>query len=968
MADVGHAYLTLLPSLRGISQVVRDGVREGERAAPALGITAELNTTAFYQQVREATRSGGLPALRILAELASQPAEAAFAALIRRMSSREIDLRVALDNSVGTAVRGLSALGDSSNRATAQFTAMTAAVGAATLRGAVMAAALTQAAGALGALGGAAATASGALLVMPAAALAAAAAVTTLRLGLSGFSDALSASSPAEFAEALGKLSPNAAATAVAVRSMRPAFDGLKLDVQDQLFAGLGTSVRALGGQYLPILRTELTGVAAELNTGARQVSGFMQRWETAADVTLILGNARTAIGNLTGAVAPLLSAFTDVAAVGSTFLPQLTSGAIGAAQSFSEFISTARESGQLAGWISAALDVLRQLGALLGNVFSIVTSVFSAASASGGNMLTVLVGITGQVAEFLESAQGITALQQIFGGLATVAAGLGPIVEAIGQALVTSLAPAVAQIGPMLGEALRSLAPAIAPLGQMLAALAPLLAVAAQAFVSMLVPAVAALAPVVQALAPALSEVVGLLGGALGAAITQLAPVIAALAAVLAPLLSQLGGLMVQAIGESAPALAAFGAALVPIVAQVGGALVQALAAVMPVLGALSTLFSTVLLAALNAVMPVLPVLVGAITQLAQVITTALAAATPVLTEVGTLVGQVLAQAIGGLVPIIPPLAEAFLAVVNALLPLLPIVLQIVTELLPPLITLLTSLMPVIVQGAQLFATLVTAITPLVELIVNLVVPALQGLIAVATTVFGSLAAIVGGAMQVVRGVIETVLGLVTGNWDRAWNGLLTILRGIWTAISGVVRSAVDGVISFVVGLGERILNVFGGAGTWLVQAGRDIINGLINGLKAAWNWVVDWLRSKVSGLINQVMQWLGIRSPSTVFAEIGTQVGAGLALGIENTADVPAAAATEMASRVTRQGAVDLPEVRGTRTVSGSTASTVDAELMRAAVTAGVLAALDQARLRVDGAGVARLVNATNTSNARR
>ncbi|MCK2239402.1 MULTISPECIES: hypothetical protein [unclassified Crossiella] len=968
MANVGHAYLTLLPSLRGISRVIRDGVREGERAAPALGITAELSTALLRQQVQAATREGGRPALHILAELISQPAEVAFGALIRRMSTRDIDVRVALDSSVGTAVRSLSALGESSNRATAQFTAMTAAVGAATLRGAVMAAALAQAAGAVGALGGAAATASGALLVMPAAGLAAAVAINTLRLGLTGFSDALSASTPAAFAEALGKLAPNARIAATEVRALRPAFDSMRLDVQDELFAGLGFAVRDLGGQYLPILRTALTGVASELNIAAGQVTGFLEQWDTAADITLILGNARTAIGNLTGAVAPLVSAFTDVATVGSTFLPQLTSGAIGAAQSFSEFISTARESGKLAGWISAAIDVLRQLGALLGNVFSIVTSVFSAASASGGNMLTVLVNITGQVAEFLESAQGITALQQIFGGLAAVAAGLGPIVAAIGEALVTSLAPAVAQIGPMLGDALRSLAPAIAPLGQMIAALAPVLAVAAQAFASMLVPAVAALAPVVEALAPPLSEVIGLLGGAIGGAIAQLAPVIAALSAVLAPLLSQLGGLMVQAIAQAAPALATFAAALVPIVAQVGGALVQALTAVLPILGALSNVFSTVLLAALNAVMPVLPVLVDAITQLAEVITTALATATPVLAEVGTLVGQVLTQAITGLAPLIPPLAEAFLAVVNALLPLLPIVLQIVTALLPPLINLLTSLMPVIIQGAHLFATLVTAITPLVELIINLLVPVLQGLIAVATTVFGSLAAIVGGAMQVVRGVIETVLGLITGDWDRAWNGLKTIVSGIWTAISGVVRSAINGVVGFVMSLNERILNVFGGAGTWLMQAGRDMINGLINGLKAGWNWVVDWLRSKVSGLIDQVMQWLGIRSPSTVFAKIGTQVSAGLALGIEDTAAIPAAAASAMAQRVARQGVTALPEARPTLPSNGSPSSTVDAEVMQAAVTAGVMAALDHARLRVEGSGVARLVNATNTSNARR
>ena len=44
------------------------------------------------------------------------------------------------------------------------------------------------------------------------------------------------------------------------------------------------------------------------------------------------------------------------------------------------------------------------------------------------------------------------------------------------------------------------------------------------------------------------------------------------------------------------------------------------------------------------------------------------------------------------------------------------------------------------------------------------------------------------------------------------------------------------------------------------------------------------------------------------------------------------------------------------------------LDAQAIADAVTAGVMAALDGARLRVDGAGVARLVNTVNAANARR
>jgi hypothetical protein len=63
---------------------------------------------------------------------------------------------------------------------------------------------------------------------------------------------------------------------------------------------------------------------------------------------------------------------------------------------------------------------------------------VFSAASTSGDGLLSTLLTLTGQLAAFVNSAQGAAALLQIFDGLPAASAGLLPILVALGQAIVT--------------------------------------------------------------------------------------------------------------------------------------------------------------------------------------------------------------------------------------------------------------------------------------------------------------------------------------------------------------------------------------------------------------------------------------------------------------------------------------------------------------------------------------------------
>jgi TP901 family phage tail tape measure protein len=82
------------------------------------------------------------------------------------------------------------------------------------------------------------------------------------------------------------------------------------------------------------------------------------------------------------------------------------------------------------------------------------------------------------------------------------------------------------------------------------------------------------------------------------------------------------------------------------------------------------------------------------------------------------------------------------------------------------------------------------------------------------------------------------------------------------------------------------------------IMQIGRDLIDGLINGIRERWQALKDGISSIASGIADTVRGALGIRSPSRVFAEIGGHLMDGLSQGIERTAGLPLAAMRSVAT----------------------------------------------------------------------
>ena len=119
---------------------------------------------------------------------------------------------------------------------------------------------------------------------------------------------------------------------------------------------------------------------------------------------------------------------------------------------------------------------------------------------------------------------------------------------------------------------------------------------------------------------------------------------------------------------------------------------------------------------------------------------------------------------------------------------------------------------------------------------------------------------------LQVVRGVMDVVMGLIRGDWSEVWNGIKSIFGGVWDQIVNTLRyalrligmaldiawetakgifsdawesiketvsSGIDAVVGFAKALPGRMVGIFSGMWDGIKTAFKSVINWVIR----AWN-----------------------------------------------------------------------------------------------------------------------------------
>lgn len=213
------------------------------------------------------------------------------------------------------------------------------------------------------------------------------------------------------------------------------------------------------------------------------------------------------------------------------------------------------------------------------------------------------------------------------------------------------------------------------------------------------------------------------------------------------------------------------------------------------------------------------------------------------------------------------------------------------------------------------------------------------QGLKLAWDTIGAPIVNFVKGTFNVLWTGLKTVFGWIKTGWNILWNGF----KAVWDTfgkpiVDGIVNTfnwfkdgigrAFDTVKGFaeglwnsisewfgkisdkVGGIKDNILDKFKDAKDWLVEAGGNIIDGLLNGIGDLGKKIGDWFLDKIPGWIKEPFKKaLGIKSPSRVFAGFGQNIGEGLINGIDGMGRKVENAAQRMADNV---AGVDMPTVQ--------------------------------------------------------
>lgn len=625
----------------------------------------------------------------------------------------------------------------------------------------------------------------GLLVAIPGAVGLAAVAFATLKLATSKVGDAFEAAivgDAEKFKQALKDLAPAARVVAREVSKLRPVLLGIRNTAQQRLFEPLRGELTATAKVLRGPLTIGVGWVAREFGRAAKEAFRFAREARTAAGIKALFRDTALSIRNLKPAIDPLLSGFRDIAVVGARFLTSMTPALGAAVASFGRFLSAAAQSGQAMEWMQTGLSVLQQFARILGNVGSIIGSVFRAANETGGGLLGTIEQLTGKFADFLKSTEGVRTLRSIFSGIGDIGRALGPVVIALakGLGLVAPAFGRIAQvIGPILTRAINALAPALAALEPGITAL-----------LGGLGGAVTALAPALVPLADALSRIAG-----------AAAPLLASVAAALAPALLQLEPGITALVNGLGGLVDAIAPALIP-VAQALSGIAAGLAPVLPALGLLVASLAQGLAVHIQNMLPVLPRLVDAIIKL------------------GLALGVNLLRVIEQLGPQLPALVVAFSDLLLALIPVL-----------PPLADFLIALVPLI--------PIVTDVIKFISELANVVMPALRNSIelnAKSLKVFlDAVKWVVDQVYKAFSWLFDVLVGhsiipdLVNGitRWFR--DGARWMVSAFTSGITNLVRAAAS--------LPGRVLNALGNLGGMLYRAGQSVINGLINGLVSRFN-----------------------------------------------------------------------------------------------------------------------------------
>ena len=361
-------------------------------------------------------------------------------------------------------------------------------------------------------------------------------------------------------------------------------------------------------------------------------------------------------------------------------------------------------------------------------------------------------------------------------------------------------------------------------------------------------------------------------------------------------------GGLegAVSALGNVLAEAVTYIANLAPKMIDAGVSLLQALlTGITNNLPALAEGAVGIITSLVNGILVLLPQLAVTAVQLLTALVNGIAAALPTLIPAAVEAVTTLVQ---GLIDNIPALIDAalqlILGLVDGIIAAIPVLLEALPQIITSLVNGLLEAIPAIIQaGIQLLTALVTALPEIITTIVTVLPQIIDGII---TALLTNLPLIVQAGIDLLVALIQALPTIITTIVTALPQIITSIVSALVDNIPAIIQAGVQLFVALIENLPTIIVEIvkavpqivagivegFAGLAGDIVNIGTNIVTGVWDGISGAASWLWDKVTGFFSGIVDGVKNFLGIHSPSTVFADIGDNTIAGYAEGVANGA----------------------------------------------------------------------------------
>lgn len=143
--------------------------------------------------------------------------------------------------------------------------------------------------------------------------------------------------------------------------------------------------------------------------------------------------------------------------------------------------------------------------------------------------------------------------------------------------------------------------------------------------------------------------------------------------------------------------------------------------------------------------------------------------------------------------------------------------------------------------------------LVPIINWIIKNVIPVVSPIIKeienTVMNVFGKIEDILKGFWNTLSGIIDFIVGVFTGDWNKAWNGIKETFNGIWQIIKGnfdIVWESIKGIVKTAIDVVKGVIQI---SLNYIKTIWQNIWNGIKNFVSNIWNGI--------KGIFSGTGQW---------------------------------------------------------------------------------------------------------------